>query len=232
MLSLSSKINFCGISPIISTGNLNIIFIDKAIINPIKDDGIILLSFFGHISMITTTNIPIERAYQFGFNGVLKKFNTFIAADSDDLVDTPKKLSNCPIAIINAIPDVNPVTTGVGIYDTTFPNFNIPAKIRINPANAPAIHTPSNPYFWNKATKIALIAPVGPDIWNDPPDKAPITTPANIAVIKPAAAVAPELTPKANANGNAIAVTVIPAIKSCLKFNKSYPLNSFLMSLI
>ena len=38
--------------------------------------------------------------------------------------------------------------------------------------------------------------------------------PAKIAVIRPAAAVAPELTPKASASGSATAATVIPASKS------------------
>ena len=62
--------------------------------------------------------------------------------------------------------------------------------------------------------RIADIAPVGPLIWNDAPDKAPMIIPAIIAVTSPAAAVAPLLTPKASARGSATAVTVRPAITS------------------
>ena len=45
--------------------------------------------------------------------------------------------------------------------------------------------------------------------------------PAKIAVTSPAAASAPELTPKASANGSATAATVRPAIKS---FDKLFAL--------
>jgi hypothetical protein len=41
-----------------------------------------------------------------------------------------------------------------------------------------------------------------------------MTKPAIIAVTNPAAAVAPDATPNANASGNATAATVTPAIKS------------------
>ena len=60
----------------------------------------------------------------------------------------------------------------------------------------------------------ADIAPVGPDIWKEAPEKRLITIPPMIAVMSPAAASAPLPTPKASASGSATAATVIPALKS------------------
>ena len=53
-----------------------------------------------------------------------------------------------------------------------------------------------------------------------------------MAVTSPAAAVAPEDTPKASASGSATAHTVSPAIMSCVSFFPLYPLNSFFRSLM
>ena len=114
-VNLSSKINFCGISPITSTGKLNNILTIKATISPIKDDGTFAFHFLGHRIIIATTSNPISIAYILGFIGPLTKLNTFIIALSEVFVVTPKKLSSCPIAIVNAIPDVKPVITGSGI---------------------------------------------------------------------------------------------------------------------
>ena len=77
---------------------------------------------------------------------------------------------------------------------------------------------------------MAVIAPVGPDIWKDAPDRMLITIPPIIAVTIPAAAVAPELTPNASASGRATAATVTPAIRSLEKLFPLYPRNSLLIS--
>ena len=45
----------------------------------------------------------------------------------------PKKLSICPSAIITAIPEVNPVMTGAGIYETSLPIFKRAARMRMIP---------------------------------------------------------------------------------------------------
>ena len=49
---------------------------------------------------------------------------------------------------------------------------------------------------------------------------------ARMAVTKPAAAFAPEETPKASASGKATAATVNPASASCRKMASEYPVNS------
>lgn len=86
------------------------------------------------------------------------------------------------------------------------------------------------PSFTESVKRIAIIAPVGPDIWNEAPEKAPIKIPPITAVTMPAAAEAPDPTPKARANGKATAATVMPAIKSFENVVALYPLNSFLKS--
>lgn len=67
-------------------------------------------------------------------------------------------------------------------------------------------------------TSTALIAPVGPEIWYDAPPRMAMTTPAMMAVTRPAAALAPEETPNASASGSATAQTVRPAIMSASSF--------------
>ncbi len=71
--------------------------------------------------------------------------------------------------------------------------------------------TPSAPWRATRLIRIAAMAPVGPEIWNEAPPRAPMMNPARIAVIRPLAASKPELTPKARASGRATAVTVSPA---------------------
>lgn len=53
-----------------------------------------------------------------------------------------------------------------------------------------------------------------------------MSKPATMAVIKPAPASAPLLTPKAKASGKATAATVKPASISLTNFCELYPLNS------
>ena len=75
-----------------------------------------------------------------------------------------KKLSICPNAMMTAIPVVNPVITGTGIKEVSFPRRRIPASNNIIPASSVAINTPSNPYPATNEVKMAAIAPVGPEI--------------------------------------------------------------------
>ena len=66
--------------------------------------------------------------------------------------------------MIIAIPEVNPVITGAGIYETSFPTLRSAASIRIIPERNPANRTPSTPFFAESVRRIAAIAPVGPEI--------------------------------------------------------------------
>ena len=62
--------------------------------------------------------------------------------------------------------------------------------------------------------KITVMAPVGPLTWNFEPPKSAAKKPAIIAVVRPAAALIPDVMPKPIASGKATIATVIPAIKS------------------
>ena len=75
----------------------------------------------------------------------------------------------------------------------------------------------------------AVIGAVGPDIWVLVPPKSAAKKLINIAPYKPALGPSPELTPNANANGNATIPAVIPPKRSPLKCLK---LNRFFMILI
>ncbi|BAS10315.1 hypothetical protein AHiyo4_37370 [Arthrobacter sp. Hiyo4] len=58
------------------------------------------------------------------------------------------------------------------------------------------------------------MAPVGPDTWTGEPPITAATSPATIAVMRPASAPTPELTPNAKASGSATMPTVMPASRS------------------
>ena len=57
----------------------------------------------------------------------------------------PKKLSICPSAIIIAMPDVKPVITGEGIYETSLSARKTANTKSITPEIRPAVRTPLIP---------------------------------------------------------------------------------------
>ena len=107
--------------------------------------------------------------------------------------------------------------TGMGMKLMRRPSLKMPESSR-TPAAKQAKNTPCKPYVATMPTSTALIAPVGPEIWNDAPPSTAITTPAMMAVTSPDAALAPEDTPNASASGSATAQTVRPAIMSASSF--------------
>ena len=115
-----------------------------------------------------------------------------------------------------AMPLVKPITTLVGIKLTSLPRRNTPQSRMTTPAASEATNTPCKPYCATMVMRIALIAPVGPEIWNEAPPSSPITMPPRMAVTRPAAGVAPEETPKASASGSATAATVTPLSRSLI----------------
>ena len=127
----------------------------------------------------------------------------------------PKKLSIWPSAMMIAMPDVKPMMTGIGMKLMSRPSRSAPAMSSNTPA---AKHTPCSPCAATMPTSTALIAPVGPEIWNDAPPSSAITIPATMAVTRPAAAEAPDETPNASASGSATAHTVRPARMSFTSF--------------
>jgi hypothetical protein len=64
------------------------------------------------------------------------------------------------------------------------------------------------------------MAPVGPETCTFDPPKTAATRPATIAVMSPASAPAPELTPKASASGSATMPTVRPATRSARQLER------------
>ena len=58
------------------------------------------------------------------------------------------------------------------------------------------------------------MAPVGPETCTFEPPKIAAMSPATIAVMRPASALSPELTPKPSASGSATMPTVTPATRS------------------
>ena len=113
-----------------------------------------------------------------------------------------------------AMPLVKPITTLVGMKLTSLPRRSSPASRITTPAARLATNTPCRPYCATMVIRMALMAPVGPEIWKDAPDSSPMTMPPMMAVTSPAAGVAPEDTPKASARGSATAATVTPERRS------------------
>ena len=108
--------------------------------------------------------------------------------------------------------------TGMGMKLMRRPSLKMPESSSRTPAAKQAKNTPCKPYVATMPTSTALIAPVGPEIWNDAPPSTAITTPAMMAVTSPDAALAPDDTPNASASGSATAQTVSPAIMSASSF--------------
>ena len=91
-----------------------------------------------------------------------------------------------------------------------------PIRITITPAITASNGTCWTPYWAITGSSTTVIAPVGPDTCRFDPPKTAATTPATIAVIRPAPAPIPEVTPNASASGSATTPTVTPAIRSRL----------------
>ncbi len=126
----------------------------------------------------------------------------------------PKKLSICPKAMWRAIPEVNPVITADGITATIFPPFKKEAITKIMAARKLVTKTPSTPNWEAIGNRIATMAPEGPLIPKEDPPKIPITMPAMIAVMRPAAPSRPLAMAKARERGRATAATLREAKKS------------------
>ncbi len=112
---------------------------------------------------MSTTIPPKSTAVQLGENPSEPYDISFSTAFSPSET-VPKKLSICPSAMIMAIPEVKPVITGAGMYDTSLPILNIAAMTSIAPDRKPAMSTPCIPNLTESVSSIADIAPVGPEI--------------------------------------------------------------------
>lgn len=60
-------------------------------------------------------------------------------------MDSPRKSLTCPEKMIRAMPDVNPVTTGIGMNLMAVPSLATPSSTSITPAMKMATARPSIP---------------------------------------------------------------------------------------
>jgi hypothetical protein len=134
----------------------------------------------------------------------------------------PIAAGTCCRKMMTAMPSVNPSMTGHGMYDTTWPSRNTPARSTTTPASTLTSATTPTPWLATMGASTTTIAPVGPETCTSDPPKTAATRPATIAVMSPASAPAPELTPKARASGSATMPTVIPATRSPRQVRRSW----------
>ena len=141
------------------------------------------------------------------------------------------KYLNWLIKINMPIPLVNPTITGLGIKRIYLPSFNNPIMISKMPAKIIEATKPSNPYLSAMLTSTTVIAPVGPEICALVPPNIEAKIPVQMAPYTPAAAPAPDNTPKLSANGSATKATEIPPIMSPFKVDRiSFCINIFTFS--
>ena len=130
------------------------------------------------------------------------------------------KYLNWLVKIRMAIPFVKPTITGFGIRRIYFPSFNRPIIISKIPARTIEPTNPSMPYLSTMETSTTVIAPVGPEICALVPPNMEVIIPVQIAPYTPAAAPAPESTPKLSASGRATNATEIPPMMSPFRVDR------------
>ena len=94
----------------------------------------------------------------------------------------PRKLAICPVKMVMAIPVVNPMVTGRGMYLIKEPSLKTPIKTKMIPAIKPATSRFSYPYVMTIPKRMGMNAPVGPPIWNLEPPNNEIRIPAIMVV--------------------------------------------------
>ena len=99
---------------------------------------------------------------------------------------TPSAFGTCWRKMITAMPTVNPSITGHGMYARSRPTRASDATTTSTPAIRPTSKTACAPYRETIGTRTTAIAPVGPDTCTFEPPNTAATTPATIAVIRPA----------------------------------------------
>jgi len=121
---------------------------------------------------------------------------------------------------MTAMPSVKPSMTGHGMNDTARPSRSTPATSTMTPAMRLTSATAPSPWLATIGASTTTMAPVGPDTCTFDPPKTAATTPATIAVMRPASAPAPEEMPKPRASGRATIPTVRPASRSARQLRR------------
>ena len=132
-----------------------------------------------------------------------------------------KSAGTCCMKMMTAIPRVKPSMTGQGMKDTERPSRRAPAMSTMRPARRLTVATAATPCCATIGSSTTTIAPVGPETCTFEPPKTAAMMPATIAVMSPASALTPELTPKPRASGSATMPTVTPATRSDRQVDRS-----------
>src|ERR1700681_1280107 len=134
----------------------------------------------------------------------------------------PKKSLIWVLAMMTAMPFVNPTTTGRGMYFTAVPSPVTPKMTSSTPAISVHMNNPSRPYRATIPKTTTTNAPVGPPICVVDPPNAEITKPATIAQYNPACGATPEAIANAIASGSATSTPVTPARTSAANLCQLY----------
>ena len=110
-------------------------------IMPTSEPGTRAPHFFGQASITATTSAPMSAALRFG-RKPRRKYEARRSRSELPSDTVPKKLSICPSAMMMAIPEVKPMTTGMGINEISRPSFKTPASSSRTPAAKQARNTP------------------------------------------------------------------------------------------
>ena len=169
----------------------------------------------GASTMMTATTATIARGTRAAAQLVAAMVCT--AATSELVLGpagAPSADGTCCKKMMTAMPSVKPSITGHGITATARPSRSTAAMSTMTPAMIVTSATTPAPCAATMGPSTTTIAPVGPDTWMFEPPNTAATSPATIAVMSPASAPAPELTPNASASGSATMPTVRPAMRS------------------
>jgi hypothetical protein len=95
---------------------------------------------------------------------------------------SPSRSSNWSTAMTVAMPAVNPVVTGCGMYSINRPRRSSPMPTRMSPAIRPEVSRPGRPKRVWIGASTTMNAAVGPVTWVREPPSSATTVPATIAV--------------------------------------------------
>ena len=126
------------------------------------------------------------------------------------------------MAMVTAIPAVNPVVIVYGIYFIKLPSLKKPITARIIPARTVASISPSIPFWATMPATMVANAAVGPAICTRLPPKKEIRKPAVIAVYIPCSGPTPDASASAIDSGSAIIATIMPAMTSLINCSFVY----------
>ena len=206
--------NACGSEPIRATGAWVRAHARVTTTMPMIEPGIFRCTRAAAIITIATTAALPSVHSTVGAEAIPTACTAARTAFSPCGIATPTADGTCCRKMITAMPSVKPSITGHGMELTVRPSFSSPTSRTTSPAMIDTRAIAAAPCVATMGPRTTTMAPVGPETCTWDPPKTAATTPATIAVIRPASAPAPLLTPKARASGRATMPTVSPASRS------------------